>query len=116
MEDARAALLLRALANGVDPITGDTFAPSSPLQHPDLVRALFAGVGALEGQRKAGTRSKDIPKRTGRSWDEREDEDLASRFDAGASVAELAERHRRTTGAIRARLARLGKVDPSRRE
>jgi hypothetical protein len=42
-----------------------------------------------------------------------EDARLAEDFDAEMAIAELAEKHRRSRGAIRSRLVRLGKLEPS---
>jgi hypothetical protein len=114
MEADRAAEILRTLADGVDPFTGEVFDRLSPLQNPECVRALFAGVEALEraanSQGKRRKRDRSLPDRAGQSWDEREDEELTERFDAGCSVTDLAVHHQRTSGAIRARLVRLVKI------
>lgn len=110
----RAAQLLRVLADGVDPITGDVVGPASPLQHPDVVRALYAGVEALGRTGEETVRPASRPGRAGRSWDAREDEDLVAQFEAGASAADLAASHQRSTGAVRARLVRLGTVEDRR--
>lgn len=40
--------ILRALANGIDPHTGEEFPAESPYQHPQTVRALFTALRALE--------------------------------------------------------------------
>ena len=113
MDSTRARHLLSTLADGVDPVTGEVLGPSSPLQHPDVIRALFAGVEALKRRKEDDERgpTKERPERTGTSWDDDEDRELGERFDAGASVAEMAQQHRRTKGAVRARLVRLGKVN-----
>ena len=41
-----------------------------------------------------------------------EDGFLGQAFDAGLSIAQLANEHQRSEGAIRSRLARLGKLAP----
>jgi hypothetical protein len=114
MEAERAADILRALADGVHPFTGEVLDDRSPLQNPECVRALFAAVEALEGRasdrsNRAG-RNRDLPDRAGEPWDGREDGELMERFDAGWNVADLAKHHQRTRGAIRTRLVRLGKI------
>jgi hypothetical protein len=115
MEAERAANILRALADGVDPFTGEVLDDRSPLQNPECVRALFAAVEALEGRpsdrsKRAG-RNRGLPGRAGEPWDGREDGELMERFDAGWNVADLAKHHQRTRGAIRTRLVRLGKIN-----
>jgi hypothetical protein len=115
MEAGRASQILRALADGVDPFTGEVVDDRGPLQNPECVRALFAAVEALEGrasdQNKRTRGNRGLTGRVGKPWDEREDSELAERFDAGWNVAALAKHHQRTRGAIRARLARLGKIE-----
>jgi hypothetical protein len=115
MEADRAAEILRTLADGVDAFTGEVFDRLSPLQNLECVRALFAGVEALEraaySQGKRRKRDRSLPDRAGQSWDEREDEELTERFDAGCSVTDLAGHHQRTSGVIRARLVRLVKIE-----
>lgn len=50
--------------------------------------------------------------RHGKAWSPPEDARLVAGFHAGASVSALAQRHARGDGAIRARLQRLGLVEP----
>jgi hypothetical protein len=115
MEAERAAHILRALADGVDPFTGEVVDDSSPLQNPECIRALFAAVEALEGRasdrNKRARENRGFNGRAGKPWDEREDGELTERFDAGWNVADLAKHLQRTRGAIRARLVRLGKIE-----
>jgi len=114
MEAERAAHIFRALADGVDPFTGEVVDNHSPLQNPECIRALFAAVEALQGRasdrNKRAERNRELANRVGKPWNEREDEELTERFDAGWNVADLARHHQRTRGAIRARLVRLGKI------
>jgi hypothetical protein len=52
-----------------------------------------------------------VPLNAGKQWTELEDRNLLALFDAGRSLPDLATAHRRTTGAIRARLLRYGRVN-----
>jgi hypothetical protein len=52
-----------------------------------------------------------LPVNAGRPWREDEDRALLARFDAGYSLADMVAEHRRTTGAIRARLVRYGRLN-----
>jgi hypothetical protein len=56
MEDARALAIVSALANGVDPLTGEVFAVDSPYQSPDVIRALYSAARALETNGRRRTR------------------------------------------------------------
>jgi hypothetical protein len=51
-----------------------------------------------------------VPVNAGKAWAEREDRDLIARFDGGMDLVALAATHRRTLGAIRARLVKYGRV------
>jgi hypothetical protein len=114
MEAKRAARILRALADGTDPFTGEVVEDRGPLQNLECIRALFAAVEVLEGrastQNRRDRENHCLTNRVGKPWHEREDEELTERFDAGWNVADLAKHHQRTQVAIRARLVRLGKI------
>jgi hypothetical protein len=115
MEREQTLKILNALANGVHPATGEVFAPDSPYQHPDTVRALFEAVRALDSghatQPAANGSSSGMPNFV--RWTREEEERLAAGFDAGKSSAELAKLHNRSRAAIEARLLKLGKIDVS---
>lgn len=87
--------------------TGEVFPPDSPYQKPQVIHALFLALRTLEGKQ----RKRNSPENAGKPWRASEDELLCMRFDAGASISEIAREHRRTEDAIRARLVRLGKID-----
>ena len=116
MEKQTAVHIVRALAQGIDPHTGETFPPQSPYQHPDTVRALFQAAQALT-EPSAGPRTRNTPQSTaanaGKPWTEEEDQLLAANFDAGRSMPELAAEHGRTRAAIQARLIKLGRLEPT---
>ena len=118
--------ILNALANGIHPATGEKFGADSPYQHPDTVRALFEAMRAVEGAASAAAASSTSTSATaadrrpampesgsGSRWTSEEEQRLASAFDAGRTVDELARAHNRSRAAIEARLVRLGKMDAS---
>ena len=120
MEKEHTLKILNALANGIHPATGEQFGVDSPYQHPDTVRALFEATRAVEGARlpvppaAAEGHKPTLPQSgSGSRWSADEEQRLASAFDAGRSVDELARAHSRSRAAIEARLVRLGKMDAS---
>lgn len=124
MEREQTLRILNALANGVHPATGEKFAADSPYQHPDTVRALFEATRSLEGgPTPASSSAPAAPERkpapqlpqsgSGSRWTGEEEQRLATAFDAGRTVDELARAHGRSRAAIEARLVRLGKMDAS---
>lgn len=114
MQQDKALSILKALADGVDPVTGEQFPAGGPYQHPDIVRALFWAVQTLgapvRSQRPATPRPEGVSN-SGKPWSEEEDTQLAQAFDAGKPIEQLAEMHKRSRWAIEARLVKLGKLE-----
>lgn len=107
--------ILEALANGVDPMTGEVFPAGSPYNRPEVIRALYSAVLAMdESPEPAPSPSrkskKPLPPKHGESWSEKDDQALAAAFDAGVKPADLAKKFERSRGSITSRLMRLGKI------
>jgi hypothetical protein len=111
MDQAQALVLVRALANGVDPETGEVFPAESAYQRPQIVRALYEAAAALERIERFERRRAQMPAKTGEPWSEEEDRKLLAAFDAGRALQELAAAHERTMGAVRARLLKYGRIN-----
>jgi len=127
METEKTLAILRTLADGIDPATGEQFSAGSSYQHPDTVRALFSAIRMLESpaapaQRPAPVKDAAAPtprpgqENAGRPWSQEEDGRLGTGYDSGKSIEELAAIHKRSKWAVESRLARLGKIPepPSR--
>ena len=110
MEISKALEIIKALSEGVDPHTGEIFPSNSPYQHPDVVRALYKAVTALEQMHQRGKRQKSLPENAGKPWSAEEDNLLIGQFDRGMSLKELSRYHKRTEGAIKSRLVKSGKI------
>src|SRR5678809_128961 len=104
MDAAQALTVVRSLANGVDPESGEVFPQESAYQRPQVVRALYEAATALERVERFERRKAQMPAKTGEPWSEDEDRKLLASFDAGRALQELAAAHERTMGAVRARL------------
>src|SRR5262245_45332059 len=106
--------IVKALAEGTNPFTGEVLEADHVCQHPDAVRALFHAASELERMAKRERRLKrarlTLPENTGKPWSHDEDRMLLSRFRNGIAIDDMALIHARTTGAIRARLEKLGQV------
>lgn len=111
MEATEALAVVRSLANGVDPESGEVFPPESTYQRPQIVRALYQAATALERIDRFERRKAQMPAKTGEPWSEDEDRKLLAGFDSGRGLQELATAHERTTGAIRARLLKYGRIN-----
>lgn len=113
MTPKEAQQVIEVLAGGLDPETGEVLPPDSPLNNPHVVRALFLAARALDQQ----VSKRDRPRaaaaaNAGKSWTEAQDQQLATAFDGGKTVAELTQAHGRTRGALNSRLIPLGRMQP----
>ena len=105
--------IVRALARGIDPMTGETLPAHHLCQQPATIRALGAVLAELEAG-SAGLHSRRNATqgaKAGTPWDPADDEALVQAFDRGEAVAKLAQDFQRSRGAINARLVRLGKIE-----
>jgi hypothetical protein len=110
MDQAQAMAIVKSLANGVDPESGEVFPAEGAYQRPQTVRALFAALEALERAAQFERRKAQLPAKTGEPWSEDEDRRLLASFDAGHALGELAAEHQRTQTGIRARLVKYGRL------
>jgi hypothetical protein len=95
MDDIKALGIVSALANGVNPQTGEVFDVDSPYQSADVIRALYSAVRALETTTRTKLRPgrARMPTNAGKAWTEQEDLELLEKFDEGVSIADLARAH-----------------------
>ena len=114
MQTADALKVIRALADGVNPLTGQIFDEDSLYQNPMIIRALFKAVEGLEyleiREQRAGRKRADLPENAGKPWRDGEMKLLVSEFNSGLTYKQMAEKHKRTEGAILACLEKLGKI------
>ncbi|WP_322048319.1 hypothetical protein [Paraburkholderia sp. J67] len=106
--------IIRTLANGIDPLTGEVLSDQSPFNQPDVIRALFAAaqaLGHLADESAAQVSPAKKAQNAGASWPPEEDDRLVNAYDGGTDVVELAARHGRTKGAIKSRLVKLGRIE-----
>ena len=90
MDDIKAAEILKSLATGVDPGDGGSMPAGSPLQSPDVVRALFLAAETLEARVRLARRNTNLPRNAGKPWSKDEDDRLLAGFDGGIAVEALA--------------------------
>jgi hypothetical protein len=112
MDEARALSIVSALANGVNPATGEIFPADSPYQTADVVRALFMVSRLLEARPARSRERAAAPGNAGKPWTTEEDQNLLRDFDRGIGIADLAQAHGRTSAGIQARLEKHGRVQP----
>lgn len=112
MDQDKTLGILQALAEGIDPYSGEAFAADSPYQHADTVRALYAAIAALRPAAKTAPAGRAAAGNAGKSWSQDEDARLLQAFDAGESLEALARAHGRSRLGIEARLAKFGRLPP----
>lgn len=111
MEHTQALEIIRSLAAGADPLTGEAFPADSPYQQPDIIRALHIAATALQQAASSARKNQSLPPATGKPWTAEEDQELIAAFESGSTPKQLAAAHQRTNGAVRSRLMKLGKLD-----
>ena len=102
MELAKAREIIRILADGVDPTTGEVLPAESVYNSPDVIRALFSVLEATTPHPKSNPH-----RNVGNPWTNVEDAQLKDEFTAKMSISDIAKEHGRTYGAIESRLDHL---------
>jgi hypothetical protein len=110
MLPSQALRILNALADGVDPHTGEELPSMSPYQQPDTIRALNTAIKAVERLAEKVKGAGSLPENAGRPWTKMEDDELCREFETGEKLKALSTRHKRTPGAIQSRLIKMGKI------
>ena len=105
MDINKAKEIISALAEGIDPITGELLPEDSVCNKGDVVRAFYTILENLDKKRK-----KNIPENAGKRWSDEDDKKLCEMFNAGVSKKEICNTLKRTTTGIASRLVRLGKI------
>ena len=76
MDTIRAKELLSALADGMDPFTGELFPPNHICNHPDIIRALHHILSSTQDAKKGA----NTPN-AGKSWPQAEQDKLVDEFE-----------------------------------
>jgi len=115
MELTQTRYIVKTLAQGVHPSTGEVFPPESPYNDPEVIRALFS---ILEIVKQSKTPRKSIEERrqqnlelgrpgnTGLPWTEDDRATVKSGFLDGMTVDKLAANLERSSAAIVAEVIR----------
>ena len=107
MDITRAKEIISALAEGVDPTTGEVLPDNSVCNKGEIVRAFYAVLNHLDEKRSM----KNIPANAGKPW-AKEDEDLLVNFyRSGTPKREICKALQRTESGVAARLVHLGIIE-----
>jgi hypothetical protein len=115
MQQTRARQILQSLIQGVDPIAGEELPRETVLQHAEVLRALPAGLSALEQTAARAYRRAQLPGNVGQTWTTEEESRMVAAFKSGDSPVAIARRHGRTLRAIEARLEKLSLITAEQR-
>jgi hypothetical protein len=115
MQQSRARQILQSLIQGIDPVTGEELLPETVLQHAEVLRALLAGLSALELTAARAQRRAQLPGNVGQAWTNDEESTLVGEFKSGEAAEAIARKHGRTLRAIEARLEKLGLITAEER-
>ena len=110
MEIEEALKIMKSLADGVNPETGEALHGDLIYQNPQNVRALHRAVGALQFLEERERNRRLLPKNAGNAWSPQEDAQLCDELRGGKDFQQIAKINDRTVASIVARLIRLGKV------
>ena len=117
MED-RYIEIIELLANGINPITGESFEENSIYNNPEIIRALFFALNQIKSPKKKKTKTqkqlenqaKGLPKNHGLAWSKEDKEKLKEMFLENKTIDELAKFFERTKGSIIAELIKQGLI------
>jgi hypothetical protein len=104
MDIVRAKEIISALAEGVDPTTGEILPDNSVCNKGEIVRAFYAVLNHLDEKKP----KKNLPANAGKPWSANDDKRLKTCFESGMTKKELCAQFERTPGSITSRLSRLG--------
>lgn len=109
MDINRAKEIIKLLAEGIDPVTGEVLPFDNVCNQGEIVRAFYTVINYLEQE------DRNVKKKThenqGKKWEEKEDILLCEMFNSGKSIKELSDCFKRSKGSISARLVHLGLIE-----
>jgi hypothetical protein len=107
METQLALKIMRALASGVHPGSGNALPSGSLYRQPEIIKALNRALGALS---QVEAKERQRPANSGRYWSREEDTKICEEVRNGLDFRLIAKAHQRSVGSIVARLVKLGKI------
>ena len=107
MDIIRSKEIISALAEGVDPTTGEIMPEDSVCNKGEIVRALYTVLNCLDEKKS----KKNLPANTGKPWTKEDEGLLVQLYQSGVAKKDICKTLQRTTTGIAARLVRLGIID-----
>lgn len=107
MDIIRAKEIISALAEGVDPTTGEILPENSVCNKGEIVRAFYAVLNHLDEKKP----KKNLPTNAGKPWTKEDEDLLVSLYRSGTPKREICKTMQRTESGVAARLVHLGIID-----
>lgn len=107
MDIIRAKEIISALAEGVDPTTGEILPENSVCNKGEIVRAFYAVLNHLDEKKP----KKNLPTNAGKPWTKEDEVLLVSLYRSGTPKREICKTMQRTESGVAARLVHLGIID-----
>lgn len=102
----RAKEIISALAEGIDPTTGEILPEESICNKGEIVRAFYAVLQTLDSKSK-----RNMPANAGKPWTQEDEKLLVNLYHSGVSKKDICNTFKRTATGIAARLVRLGVIE-----
>ena len=107
MDISKAKMILSALAEGIDPTTGEILSDTSICNKGEIVRAFYAILNHLDEKKH----KKSMPANTGKPWTKEDEDLLVSLYHSGTPKRDICKTLQRTESGVAARLVHLGIID-----
>ncbi len=107
MDIIKAKEILSALAEGIDPTTGEVLPENSVCNKGEIVRAFYAVLNHLDEKKP----KKNLPTNAGKPWTKEDEDLLVSLYRSGTLKREICKTLQRTESGVAARLVHLGIID-----
>ena len=106
MDINKAKEIISALAEGIDPTTGEILAKDHVCNQGEVVRALYVALDAMGPKQK-----RKQPENAGKPWMAEDEEILRELFIKGVPKKEICKTLKRTETGVAARLVHMGLID-----
>lgn len=107
MDIIRAKEIISALAEGIDPTTGEVLPDDSVCNKGEIVRAFYAVLNHLNEKKP----TKNMPANAGKSWTKEDEDLLVTLYRSGTTKRDICKTLQRTESGVAARLVHLGIIE-----
>ena len=107
MDINKAKEIISALANGVDPTTGEVLPDNSVCNKADVVRAFYTILNHIEDKKPR----RNAPANAGKSWTKEDEALLVRLYHSGTPKQEICQTLQRSESGVAARLVHLGIIE-----